>query len=619
MSEADILIVEDERSVSELIEKLLTTFGYGVADIVERGEEAIEAATELDPDLVLMDIMLAGEMKGIKAAELIQDITDVPILFLTGCKGDDIIKQAIETGPYSYLVKPFEKEELHSNIELALSKHKVKKDLESSKEKYRSITEDALDESSVGILVLNSEGKVVWMNDTLSDYTGWDQEEILNKKYIGFLKENVSRFVVDDQKYLDRVLNAYDYNQYDLSFEFRCKPKEDRQNIWLEYKSKPINTGKYKDGRVELFYDITAEKTQEKKVSRDQFEFSRNSQRVLVKKTLEPNISNKDISEDLDIHPSTVSTILKKFKDSDIMEEVYLPNLFDISEGYFKMFRAKFKHRFSKDIKNNISQLSMHPGSPLMTVSDFISFVSFGFYSQNDGFDGKKEEDIKEYSKDMIFNFKQMQADINNVDIVRFFEYGPLLDKYYGDDISKKGNVVLKRHEDKTDWSPKSLTDNEKKVFKTLLKNPESSDYNNSEKVDISHPTFSKIRKSLFEKGILQKFISPNLSRIGLSHLMVTHIELGDEEEKGEPYNLLNYLEKYNDNIVFCLIFDQKEIVIMTIFKSPDEKRLYLEKIISYLSSKLISQENLDITEFHLNRKRYSKVLHIDQIMEELF
>lgn len=115
-----ILIVEDERIVARDIAKRLQKLGYSVVDSVATGEEAIAKAAVTNPDLILMDIHLKGEMDGIEAAEQIGSQHQVPIVYLTAYADEDTLQRAKVTEPFGYVVKPFDEQDLHVAIEIAL-------------------------------------------------------------------------------------------------------------------------------------------------------------------------------------------------------------------------------------------------------------------------------------------------------------------------------------------------------------------------------------------------------------------------------------------------------------------------------------------------------------------
>jgi len=132
MANAQILVVEDEGIVAMDIQKRLERLSYSVPAVVDTGEDAIKKAGETHPDLVLMDIHLKGEMTGIEAAEQIRNAYNIPVLYLTAYADDETLERAKITEPYGYILKPFKDRELHSNIDIALHKHKIDRELRSS-------------------------------------------------------------------------------------------------------------------------------------------------------------------------------------------------------------------------------------------------------------------------------------------------------------------------------------------------------------------------------------------------------------------------------------------------------------------------------------------------------
>jgi len=118
-----IMVVEDEVITAMDLKLKLENLGYSVPATVTSGELAIQKAITIRPDLILMDIVLAGEIDGITAAQTIKDL-GIPIVYLTAYTDGETVKRARETSPYGYLIKPFEDGELYATIEMALSKYK---------------------------------------------------------------------------------------------------------------------------------------------------------------------------------------------------------------------------------------------------------------------------------------------------------------------------------------------------------------------------------------------------------------------------------------------------------------------------------------------------------------
>ncbi len=139
MEGASILIVEDEAISALYLKNLLTRLKYQVLDIVASGENAVTRAGDLKPDLVLMDIRLAGEMDGIQAADIIHSNHDIPVVFLTAHLDEDSMRRAMSTDPAGYVPKPTSERELRGTIEMALKNDLLKKQLRASEARFRRI------------------------------------------------------------------------------------------------------------------------------------------------------------------------------------------------------------------------------------------------------------------------------------------------------------------------------------------------------------------------------------------------------------------------------------------------------------------------------------------------
>lgn len=119
-SSPKILLVEDDAILGEDLCQTLRSLGYRVFGPINNGEEAVECIGNFNPDLILMDIGLSGKLDGIQTAELLQHKVALPVVFLTGLTDDESFQRAKLVNPYGYLIKPFDRSELRSTIELTL-------------------------------------------------------------------------------------------------------------------------------------------------------------------------------------------------------------------------------------------------------------------------------------------------------------------------------------------------------------------------------------------------------------------------------------------------------------------------------------------------------------------
>ena len=117
-----ILVVEDEMIIAAKIAMQLTSLGYDVTGILPRGEEAIEHVKENKPDIVLLDINLKGNLDGIETATQIQQLHNIPIIYLTANADEGTFNKAKTTRPAAFISKPFKQLDLQRAIELTISR-----------------------------------------------------------------------------------------------------------------------------------------------------------------------------------------------------------------------------------------------------------------------------------------------------------------------------------------------------------------------------------------------------------------------------------------------------------------------------------------------------------------
>ncbi|WP_339138402.1 MAG: response regulator [Candidatus Electrothrix sp. GW3-4] len=139
MDAAKIMIVEDNTTVAEDCRECLEQSGYQVTSIASSGEDAIAQASIEQPDAVLMDIKLRGEMDGIEAAAQIHSCLAIPVIFLSAYSDDNLLHRAKETGSFGYLIKPFHERELFAMLEMTLYKARAEKERQQLEDKLHEI------------------------------------------------------------------------------------------------------------------------------------------------------------------------------------------------------------------------------------------------------------------------------------------------------------------------------------------------------------------------------------------------------------------------------------------------------------------------------------------------
>lgn len=124
--EIKVMVVEDEFIIALDLKERLNKLGFKVPGVATSGIEAVKLARKVNPNLILMDIMLRGEIDGFEAAKLIRNKLDIPILFISSFSDTNSVRRAKKVSPYGYIVKPFTEIELKSGIEEAYRKFWVR-------------------------------------------------------------------------------------------------------------------------------------------------------------------------------------------------------------------------------------------------------------------------------------------------------------------------------------------------------------------------------------------------------------------------------------------------------------------------------------------------------------
>ncbi|WP_395007256.1 PAS domain S-box protein [Undibacterium sp.] len=184
MKPARILVVEDEMIIARELAVQLRMLGYEPVGHATRGAQAVALVGELLPDLVLMDIQLAGDMDGIAAAQAIHDQFDVPVIFVTAFATEETLRRAKITEPYGYILKPYSEREIHTVIQMALYKHQAdlkQRQSAASLQESAQHTQAILDNMVDAVITINAQGIMESFNLAASTIFGYRADEAIGR------------------------------------------------------------------------------------------------------------------------------------------------------------------------------------------------------------------------------------------------------------------------------------------------------------------------------------------------------------------------------------------------------------------------------------------------------
>jgi PAS domain S-box-containing protein len=172
-----ILIVENAAAVGCETAASLSKLGYDVVGGCTSGEEALRIVADLQPDLVLMDIHLAGELDGIETARALKQGSPVGVVYVTPCADLQTVTRARETHPHGYLLKPFSEDELRTTVEVASARHRGNIDRSRREQSYF----EALQSLADAVIATDLAGIIIFVNPAAARISGWGEDDVVGR------------------------------------------------------------------------------------------------------------------------------------------------------------------------------------------------------------------------------------------------------------------------------------------------------------------------------------------------------------------------------------------------------------------------------------------------------
>ncbi|HKK48527.1 MAG TPA: EAL domain-containing protein [Alkalispirochaeta sp.] len=248
MAEERVLIVEDEKIIALDLQRRLEKFGYSVVALAATAEEAVEAALEYYPDIILMDIMLGGNRDGIDAAIEIHQHHNVPIVFLTAYADERTVERAKKAEPVGYVLKPFKERELQTTIDIALYKSRIDRQMREQEQLFEAL----LNSMNDGLIAYSKDETIRFLNPVAQDLTGWSEERAIQRD----LSEIFSLY--DENSELKAAVPLSQVAEgKNFEFESVYLTTEQGGRVSIAGSITPIRTHSHIDGGLITFHDVT--------------------------------------------------------------------------------------------------------------------------------------------------------------------------------------------------------------------------------------------------------------------------------------------------------------------------------------------------------------------------
>ncbi len=258
-----VLLIEDNPGDARLIQEHLRhvdAAGF-VVNVEKNLKSGLTTLQESHFDVLLLDLSLPDSF-GMDTLQKAREAAPyVAIVVLTGTDDKTLGIQAVHLGAQDYLVKGDTDGKLLSRtIRYAMERHTIEQALRQSQEEYRSLIEDVFNNSAIGVLILDRDFKIVWLNDAIVTFYGFPREELLGYDKRILLDQKIKCIFEDGEDFASRLLSHYQTGVFNHRMECHILPDKNRAERWLEHWSQPIRSGMYAGGRIEHHADITQRK-----------------------------------------------------------------------------------------------------------------------------------------------------------------------------------------------------------------------------------------------------------------------------------------------------------------------------------------------------------------------
>lgn len=205
MSKVKVMVVEDELVIAMNICDLLEELGYEVTEPITNYDDAKTCLKEEKPDIVLLDIQIAGDKTGIDIANHIRSNYDIPFIYLTSNSDKRTLDEAKLTQPSSYLVKPFNQDDLYTSLEVALYNYRDQKSPQAK-------TDDIFINDAIFVKNKNMFHKVRFTDIVYlkSEHVYIELYTVNNKKHL--IRGSISNFIERLPKQFFRTHRSYAVN-----------------------------------------------------------------------------------------------------------------------------------------------------------------------------------------------------------------------------------------------------------------------------------------------------------------------------------------------------------------------------------------------------------------------
>ncbi|GEM_PF-3434947 len=347
-----VLIVEDEALVAFEIQKNLEKNGFDVVSNVAYGEKVLDEIKLHNPDVVLMDIKLKGEMSGLAAAKIINKEKDIPIIFLTAYSDAQTIEKVKEVGAYGYIVKPFHEQELKVALEMGLYKFNSERKSRMSEEHFLQFSDHIED----AFIISDKSGEKMF-------FASKGFEKVFGRKQERFIQNSESFLDIiykDDLEWFKEFQNSDEKGNCSLEVEYRVF-LPDGSLRWIVTRAFPVDEddSRSRNIMITVSSDITQRKQTEINFKK-QIDFVGDQ---LILKNLDLQLKEDKIEKLLNEKREVLSNVSHEFKTP-----------LNAILGYGQLLEADSLHNWTFEQKDHLNNILKAGHNLLNLIEKVLGF-----------------------------------------------------------------------------------------------------------------------------------------------------------------------------------------------------------------------------------------------------
>ncbi len=407
-----IYILEDEEITYVQISYFLKLKGFEIVGQSVSGEDAIPRILKLRPDVILVDINLAGKLNGIETTELVLKEYLCPIIYITSDDSQATLEKLMVTRPYGFLRKPLRFDALCNTIELAIERFQTEQQLKESEALFSQVVNSLVNYS---LIMLRPDGSIYNWNESAKKMFGFETEEAIKLDFSSFfaeekLKENLPINILEKALKQGSESLIIDLNRKNAS-TFPCHVSVTPVRSTL--------------GDLKGFAVLIRDITQEKKIENERKELADKLKKYneelelrVQQRTLELNVLNQQLANEIHIRKQYEKELEKSQTNLLKAEELAQIGNWEIDLQTKKLILSEETYLL----------LETEPSQNL-TVEDFLKLI----LPENQSLETLEEalQKNSEYQYDKEFITKTGESRFFNI-IIQKQKYNNTLKSYFG-------------------------------------------------------------------------------------------------------------------------------------------------------------------------------------------